>query len=109
MASLKIKTGDTVRVIAGKDKGKTGKVLQVFPKQQKVVIENVNKAVKHLKRRGNTAGQRIEFTAPVHVSNVRVVGTDGEGRVGYKFLEKDGKRTKVRVLKTKKGTEDLDA
>lgn len=105
---MKIKVGDNVRVIAGKDKGKTGKVLQVFPVLNKVVVENVNKAVKHLKRRGNQAGQRVEFTAPIHASNVRVVGKDGEGRVGYKFIDKDGKRSKVRILKTKKGAEDLD-
>lgn len=105
---MKIKVGDNVRVTAGKDKGKTGKVLQVFPKQAKVVVENMNKAVKHLKKRGSQAGQRVEFTAPIHVSNVRVVGKNGEGRVGYKFIEKQGKRSKVRVLKTKKGTEDLD-
>ena len=59
-------------------------------------------------RRGNQQGQRVEYNAPVHVSNVQVVGKDGAGRVGYKYIEKDGKRSKVRVLKTKKGTEDLD-
>ncbi|MBT4857009.1 50S ribosomal protein L24 [Candidatus Uhrbacteria bacterium] len=105
---MKIKAGDNVRVTAGKDKGKTGKVLQVFPKVGKIVVENVNKAVKHLKKKGGQPGQRVEFTAPINASNVRVVGKTGEGRVGYKFIDKDGKRTKVRILKTKKGTEDLD-
>lgn len=105
---MKIKTGDNVRILAGKDKGKTGKVLQVFPAVKKVVVEGVNAAVKHLKARGGQQGQRIEYNAPIHVSNVRVVGKGGEGRVGYKFIEKDGSRKKVRVLKTKKGIEDLD-
>lgn len=105
---MKIKTGDNVRVLAGKDKGKTGKVLQVFPIAQKVVVDGVNSSVKHLKARGGQQGQRIEYNAPIHVSNVRVIGKGGEGRVGYKFIEKDGSQKKVRVLKTKKGTEDLD-
>lgn len=105
---MKIKTGDKVRIIAGKEKGKTGQVTQVFPELGKVVIENMNQAVKHLKRRGNNPGQRIEYSAPIHVSNVRVVGKEGEGRVGYKFIEKDGKQIKVRELKHKKGREDLE-
>ena len=69
---MKIKTGDSVQVIAGKDKGKSGKVIQVFPKLNKVVVENINKTVKHLKKRGTTAGQRIDFNAPIDVSNVMV-------------------------------------
>jgi large subunit ribosomal protein L24 len=105
---MKIKTGDNVRILAGKDKGKTGKVLQVFPAVEKIVVEGVNKMVKHLKSRGGQQGQRIEYNAPIHVSSARVVGKGGEGRVGYKFIEKDGAKKKVRVLKTNKGTEDLD-
>ncbi|MCH8049101.1 50S ribosomal protein L24 [Patescibacteria group bacterium] len=104
---MKIKSGDTVRIIAGKDKGKTGKVVQVFPKLDKVVVEGANKAVKHLKKRGDTPGQRIEYNAPIHVSNVRIVGKSREGRVGYKFIDKDGKKVKVRVVKSKKESEDL--
>ncbi|MBU0613753.1 50S ribosomal protein L24 [Patescibacteria group bacterium] len=105
---MKIKTGDNVVVIAGKDKGKKGKVLQIFPELEKIVVEGINASVKHLKKRGNTQGQRIEYNAPIHLSNIKIVGSGGSGRVGYKFLEKDGKISKVRVLKTKKGTEDLD-
>ena len=105
---MKVKTGDNVKVIAGKDKGKTGKVTQVFPELNKVVVEGMNVSVKHLKKQGNNPGQRIEYNAPLHVSNVQVIGKEGAGRVGYKFLEKDGSAKKVRVLKTKKGIEDLD-
>ncbi|MFH1632324.1 MAG: 50S ribosomal protein L24 [bacterium] len=105
---MKVKTGDNVRILAGKDKGKTGKVLQVFPILDKVVVENVNKAVKHLRRRGNTPGKRVDYFAPIHVSNVRVVGKGGEGKVGYKFIEKDDNKKKVRILKTKRGAEDLE-
>ena len=71
---MNIKTGDKVLVIAGKDKGKKGNVTQVFPKLEKVVIENVNKMVKHLKsRQANQPGQRIEFFGPIHVSNVLLI------------------------------------
>lgn len=105
---MKIKTGDTVRVIAGKDKGKTGKVLQVFNDMNKVVVEGVNQSVKHIKKRGDQPGQRVDFTGPIHASNVRVVGKKGEGRVGYKHIDQKGKKTKVRVLKTKAGQEDLN-
>jgi large subunit ribosomal protein L24 len=105
---MKIKTGDNVRILAGKDKGKTGKVVQVFADLQKVVVEGVNKAVKHIKKRGDQPGQRIDYNAPVHVSNIRVIGKNMEGRVGYKFLEKDGKKTKVRMVKSKGKGEDLE-
>ncbi|MFH1712246.1 MAG: 50S ribosomal protein L24 [Patescibacteria group bacterium] len=105
---MKIKTGDNVKVTAGKDKGKTGKVVQVFPEYDKVVVEGVNKSVKHLKRRGNTPGQRVDYDAPIDVSNVKVIGKTKEGRVGYKYIEKEGKKVKVRVIRSKKETEDLE-
>lgn len=104
---MKIKTGDNVQVTTGKDKGKTGKVLQVFPDLEKVVVEGVAKSFKHLKRRGKTPGQRVEFTAPIHISNVKVIGKNGIGRIGYKKIEKEGASVKIRVLKTKQGLEDL--
>lgn len=73
---MKIKTGQTVKVISGKDKGKTGQVIQVFPKLNKVVVDGVNKAFKHLKTRhisGSEKGERVEYSSPIHVSNVKVV------------------------------------
>ncbi len=87
---MKIKTGDTVKIIAGKDKGKTGKVIQCFPKLNKVVVEGCNILVKHLKpQRQGEKGQRIEFAAPIHVSNVMLIcpHTKKPTRVGYKILE----------------------
>ncbi|MFA6131124.1 MAG: 50S ribosomal protein L24 [Patescibacteria group bacterium] len=105
---MKIKTGDMVRVTKGKDAGKTGKIVQVFPALNSVVVEGVNKAVKHLKKRGKQPGQRVEFNAPIAVANVRMVGKQGEGRVGYRHIEKDGKKIKVRVIHTKRGTEDVE-
>lgn len=100
---MKIKSGDMVRIMVGRDKGKEGKVTQVFPSMNKVVVEGCNQRVKHLKRRGNQPGQRITFSAPIDASNVQIVGKNGAGRVG--FVLKDDK--KVRVLKTKKGTEEI--
>lgn len=96
-----------VRIMVGKDKGKEGKVVQVFPALNKVVVEGLNQRVKHLKPRGNQAGQRVTFSAPISASNVQVVGGNGIGRVGY-VLKQDGDKTrKVRVLKSKKGTQEL--
>jgi large subunit ribosomal protein L24 len=106
---MKIKVGDKVQVTAGKDKGKVGAVTQVFEKRNKVVVEGVNVAIKHVKRQGDKPGQRVEFNAPLAISNVMIVGKDGTpGRVGFKMLDKDGTKKKVRFLKLKKGTEDLD-
>ncbi len=79
MHSLFVKTGDLVVVIAGKNKGKTGKVLQTFPKLHRVVVEGVNITKRHLKsRKQGEKGQAIEFPMPIHVSNVRVASVGGE-------------------------------
>lgn len=71
-----IKTGQTVKILTGKDRGKTGQVIQVFPSLDKVVVEGVNKSFKHLKRQAKSRsekGQRVEFFAPIHLSNVVVI------------------------------------
>lgn len=105
---MKIKTGDKVRVLAGKDAGKEGKVLQTFPQLERVVIEGVNKTVKHLRARGKQKGQKVEYNAPIHLSNVQLIGPSGKvGRIGKKFLQQDNKRVKVRVLRRAKMSEDL--
>lgn len=105
---MKIKTGDTVRIIAGKEKGKTGKVVQVFRNAQLAVVEGINGTVKHLKARAGQAGQKVDFNAPIHISKMRIVGKKMEGRVGYKEIEKNGKRSKVRVVRKNKKSEDID-
>jgi large subunit ribosomal protein L24 len=108
---MKIKTGDTVRIIAGKDRGKQGKVLQVFPKLEKVVVEGLNMATRHLRsRRRDQAGQKIQFPSPIHVSNVQILSSKSgkTGRVGWKFIEKDGKKTKIRVIRRKGAVEDIE-
>lgn len=94
---MKIKRDDNVIVISGKDKGKKGKVLQVFPEQNLIVVEGVNKMFKHLKpQRGGEKGQKIEYNGPVHVSNVMLIDESSgkPSRVGYK-VQKDGKKTRI--------------
>jgi large subunit ribosomal protein L24 len=75
MSQLHIKTGDLVKVMAGKDKGKSGKVIQAFPKLGRVVIEGVNAAKRHLRtRQSGQKGQVVEFFMPIDASNVRKEG-----------------------------------
>lgn len=75
---MKIKTGEMVRVLAGKDKGKTGKILQVFPRDNRVVVEGVNIVKKHLRsRKQGEPGQRIELPGLIHASNVAKIEETG--------------------------------
>jgi large subunit ribosomal protein L24 len=67
---LRIKKGDTVMVITGKDNNKTGKILRIFSKKERVVIEGLNLIKKHTRARGNQPGGIEEKEAPVHISNV---------------------------------------
>lgn len=101
---MKIKKGDTVKVISGKDKNKTGKVTQILPAMQSVVVDGLNIRVRHIKpRKGNEKGQRIEFSAPLNISKVMLLDPkSGQAtRVGYKILENG---EKVRVAKKSKET-----
>ena len=96
MATMKIKKGDMVKVIAGKDKGKEGKVLAVNVKDNTVIVEGINMVTKHNKpSAANQAGGITTKEAALHVSNVMLVIDGKATRVGYE-VEKDGK---VRVCK----------
>ena len=96
MSALKIKTGDTVKVIAGKDKDKEGKVLAVDAKNDRVLVEGVNMVVKHSKpSAANQQGGIINKEAYIHVSNVMLLHNGKATRVGFKM---DGDK-KVRVAK----------
>jgi large subunit ribosomal protein L24 len=78
---FRIKTGDQVKIIAGKDKGKTGKVIQTFPGMNRVVVEGVNAATRHLRtQKAGEKGQKIEFFMPMNASNVLPLGDDGKTR-----------------------------
>ena len=96
MSGLKIKKGDRVLVLSGKDKGKDGVVERALPSEGKVVVQGVNTAKRHRKSRSATdAGGIIDIDMPIDVSNVAVISpTDGKPtRVGYKIV--DGKKVRI--------------
>jgi large subunit ribosomal protein L24 len=100
---LHVKKGDDVKIIAGNDKGKEGRVLAVFPKKDRVLVEGINMRVHHDKpSQQNPQGGRIEREAPVHISNVMVIDPNsGEPtRIGRKRIEEDGGGRWVRYAKT---------
>ncbi|HJD68707.1 MAG TPA: 50S ribosomal protein L24 [Corynebacterium kroppenstedtii] len=98
---MKIRKGDTVLVISGPDKGAKGKVIEAYPARDKVLVEGVNRIKKHVANsapeRGAESGGIVTQEAPIHVSNVMVVDSDGNPtRVGYRF---DDNGKKIRVSK----------
>lgn len=94
---MKIRVNDNVVVRTGKDRGKTGVVTKVLPKDSQVIVEGVNKCIKHVKGREGNPGERVEFDGPIHISNVSIVDPkSGKAtRVGYKL---DG-NSKLRIAK----------
>ena len=119
--NLKIRQGDTVQVLSGKDRGKRGRVIQALPRQGRVVVENLNVVKRHTRprpirdssRMGGTQiqpGGVIEKAAPIDVSNVMLVcPTCGlPTRVGYKFKDVKGETVKVRICKRAGCGEELD-
>ncbi len=94
---MKIKKNDNVLVIAGKDRGKKGKVRKAMPKSQKLIVEGVNMIKRHSRARGvaRQAGI-IELEAPIHVSNVMLIcgKCNKPTRVGYRFLD-DGRKVRI--------------
>jgi large subunit ribosomal protein L24 len=96
---MKIKKGDTVVVISGKDKGAKGKVIKAFPETSRILVEGVNRIKKHTRitqnQRGAQSGGIITQEASIHVSNVMVVDADGKPtRVGYREND-EGKRVRI--------------
>ncbi len=96
MVKLKVKKGDKVVVITGKDKGKTGEVLKVIPSENRVVVAGVNVAKRHQKPTQETAGGIVNKEQSIHVSNVSLIDpkTNKATRVGYK-VSKDGVKTRI--------------
>jgi large subunit ribosomal protein L24 len=95
--NLKIKKGDVVRVIAGKDKGAEGKVISVLSEQDRVIVEGVNRIKRHTKvvnqgGRAGTTGGIITTEAPIHVSNVMLVEGNSVTRVGFRREEVQKRR-----------------
>ena len=102
---MNFKTGDKVVVIAGKDKGKEGKITHVLRKENRVVVEGVNMVKKHVKPNGQGTGSIMDMEAPIHASNVMIVDpkTSKRTRIGHTT---DKKGNKVRV--SKKSNEQLN-
>jgi large subunit ribosomal protein L24 len=96
---MKVKKGDTVLVISGKDKGAKGKVIAAYPERDRVLVEGVNRIKRHTKittsQRGSQEGGIITREAPIHVSNVMVVDKSGKAtRVGYR-KDEDGRNVRI--------------
>ena len=119
--AMKIKQGDLVQVLSGKDRGKQGKVLQALPTERRVIVENLNIVKRHTKPRpiressrmgGQTIqpGGVIEKAAPLNVSNVMVVCPvcNRPTRIGMKFKDVKGERVKVRVCRRADCHEEID-
>ena len=97
MAALKIKKGDKVVILSGKDKGKTGEVTRSIPKESKVVVSGVNVATRHRKAsQANPQGGLERIEAPLHVSNVALMTADGKP-TRVRFEVRDGKKVRVAV------------
>lgn len=101
---MKVKVGDTVKVIAGADKGKEGKVIRTLKNEQRVVVEGVHIVKRHSKpRMTNESGSIIEIETPIHVSNVKVI-TEAEAKEIKKAAKKAEKKEKVEEKVEKKAT-----
>ena len=99
--SMKIKNGDTVLIISGKDKNKSGKVVEVFPKDNKLMVENINIVKKHIRpKKSGEKGQRVEVSRPMSASSVKLICPKCKKptRVGYRLIS-HGREKKVRACK----------
>ena len=95
--AAKLKKGDKVVVLAGKDKGKTGEITRVMPKDNKAIVSGLNISIRHTKQSANSQGGRIPTPMPIDLSNLSMIDKQGKPtRVGFRF--EDGK--KVRFAKT---------
>ncbi len=94
---LKLKKGDEIIVITGKDKGKTGKIVKMLPKHNKAIVADINKVKKNQKPDNNQAGGIIEKDMPIHISNIAYYDTSSKKgvKIGYKFEN----NKKVRINK----------
>ncbi len=90
---MKIKVGDNVKILAGKDRGKTGKVTKTLKKVDKVIVDGINIVKKHQKpSNGNDKGGIIEFSAPIHVSNVQKIEAENTTKTTKKASKKEAKK-----------------
>jgi large subunit ribosomal protein L24 len=99
---MKLKNKDSVLITAGKDKGRKGKIIKIFSKENKVAIEGLNIVKKHVKpRKQGEKGQVIQVPRPIQISNVKLICPKCKKatRIGYKVEKKEGKLSKKRVCK----------
>ena len=111
MAALKVRRDDTVRIIAGKDKGKTGRVLRVDPRKQKVFVEGANIVKRHTKprtlrdtQRAQELGGIVEKEGPIHISNVMLIDPDSGEPTRVSVKREGGRRVRV----AKKSGKEID-
>lgn len=104
---MKVKVGDQVKILAGKDKGKEGKIIKTLKNDDKVVVEGINMIKKHLKPRyTNESGSIVEMEAPIHVSNVKKIETTAKKVVKEAKTEKvEAKKTTAKKTTTRKSKE----
>ena len=95
MAKFKIKQGDMVQIISGKDKGRTGKVLRVLRADGRILVEGLNMVKRHTKPTAEQPGQIVEKEAPLHISNVALWNADESRRVKVGYQVVDGKKVRV--------------
>ena len=115
MAKMKIKKGDTVQVLTGKDKGSTGKVIAVYRETERVLVEGVNRVTRHTKAgqtaRGSQTGGLVVQEAPIHVSNVMIVDSSDKKPTRVKTrvetVERDGRSKTVRTRVGARSGKDL--
>lgn len=101
--AAKIRSGDLVQVIAGRDKGKRGRVLKVLRKEERVLVEGVNRVFKHRRpTQQNPKGERRQQDAPVHISNVMLVDPETSQPTRVRFEDRSGEKHRIAV---KSGTD----
>lgn len=105
-AKMKVKKGDRVIVLSGRDRGKRGEILRVIPKENRAVVQGVNMIKRHTRASASSQGGIMEQEAPIHVSNIALIDpkTDQPTRVGYRTLD-DGRKVRV----AKRSGEVIDA
>ena len=95
--AAKLRKGDKVRVLAGKDRGREGEIVRVMPKENKAVVDGVNVAIRHRRQSQSEQGGRVPTAMPINLSNLALIDKDGKAtRVGFRV--EDGK--KIRFAKT---------
>lgn len=93
---LKIKKGDKVEIVTGKDQGKQGEVISVFPGTEKVLVKGLNVVTKHVKSKQHGAkGERIQVESPMHISNVMLVCPETKKKTRVGFIVKNGEKIRV--------------